>query len=182
MVRAPWRGRAPGANLDEMYALTVWQSPGSYTAEEELLPRLERFVSEGEAVVEDAALVTWPRGRRKPSARGLGSLTGPSGLWSGSWGVLLGLIFLSPVAGPVFGAAAGAVAGALSDFGVDDDFVMRVRTQVTPGTSAVFVLAPCASADRLATALEGLGIATIRTELSDEQERHLHAKLADESL
>ena len=56
-----------------------------------------------------------------------GSITGPGKLWGGFWGMLLGLIFLTPLAGPTFGAAAGAVAGSFSEFGVSDDFVMRVR-------------------------------------------------------
>ena len=68
--------------------------------------------------MDDAALVSWPPGQRKPSTTSLGSLTGPGDLWGGFWGVLLALVFLAPLAGPTFGAAAGAVAGSLADFGV----------------------------------------------------------------
>jgi uncharacterized membrane protein len=165
-----------------VYTLTVWQSPDPHAAEQELLPRLERVAGDGAAVVEDAALVSWPLELRKPTTRTLGSLTGPGELWGGFWGVLLGLIFLTPMAGPTFGAAAGAVAGALSDFGVEDDFVMRVREHVMPGTSAVFVLAGSESSDRLTAELEGLGVETIRSELSEEQGRHLREALAEDSL
>ena len=164
-----------------MYALTVWRSPAPHDAEAFVLPRLEQLAGGGVAVVEDAALVSWPAGRRKPSTRELGSLSGPGSLWGGFWGVLLALIFLTPIAGPAFGAAAGAIAGSLSDFGVEDDFVMRVREHVTPGSSAVFALATAAAADRLEDALEGLAITTVRFELSDEQERRLRDVLAEES-
>src|SRR4051794_13140753 len=135
-----------------MDALVVWRfdDPGGAAA---ALPRLERLVAAGEATIDDAALVTWPPGRRKPSTATLGSLTGPGRLWGGSWGVLLALIFLTPIAGPTFGAAAGAIAGSLSDFGIADDFVSRVRADVRPGCSALFVVTTRASAERLAGAL-----------------------------
>lgn len=105
--------------------------------------------------IDDAALVWWPAGRRMPSTRHPGA----SDLW---WGVLLGMVFLVPLAGPAFGAAAGAVAGGLADFGLDDDFILQVREAVTPGTSAVFVVSDCGTADQLA--LE-LGAPLIRSEL-----------------
>ena len=73
----------------------------------------------GRVKIDDAAFVAWPRGRRTPATRELGSITGPGELWGGFWGMLLGLIFLTPLAGPTFGAAAGAVAGSLSEFGVE---------------------------------------------------------------
>src|SRR6185503_1928608 len=101
--------------------------------------------------------------------RELGALDGPGALWHGFWGVLLALIFLTPIAGPSFGAAAGAVAGTLADFGVGDDFVKRVRDAVTPGTSAVFVLGGRESPRRIAAELDGTPAAVIRADLSDEQ-------------
>ena len=61
--------------------------------------------------------------------------------------MLLGVIFLVPLAGPTFGAAAGAFAGTLADFGIDDGFVMRVRGDVTPGTSALFVMSSVGAAE-----------------------------------
>ena len=47
-----------------------------------------------------------------------GGLAGPGRLWGGFWGMLLGLIFLTPLAGPTFGAAAGAlIVGTLNNGG-----------------------------------------------------------------
>jgi uncharacterized membrane protein len=93
--------------------------------------------------------------------------------------MLLGLIFLTPLAGPAFGAAAGAVAGSLGDFGVADDFVKRVRESVTPGTSALFVLSSRSAAGKIAGELGPLGAEALRTELSLEQEQLLRDALAD---
>jgi uncharacterized membrane protein len=90
-----------------------------------------------------------------PSTRHVGT----NDLW---WGVLLGMVFLVPLAGPAFGAAAGAVAGGLADFGLGDDFILQVREAVTPGTSAVFVVCDRALADDLG--LE-LGAPLTRAEL-----------------
>ena len=144
------------------------------------LPRLQRLVAAGEATVDDAALVTWPPGHRKPSTATLGSLSGPGRLWGGSWGVLRALIFLVPIAGPTFGAAAGAVAGTLSDFGIADDFVKRVREDVGPGSSALLVVTSQASAERLAAALADMATLTARSALSPAEEQHLLDALGEE--
>jgi uncharacterized membrane protein len=160
--------------------LTVWRFEAPHTAEQ-ALPRLERLAREGDVDLNDAALVSWPPAHRKPSTRELGVLTGPGMLWGGFWGIVLALIFLTPIAGPTFGAGAGAVAGSLSDFGVEDDFVKRVRDAVTPGTSALFVISTSASADRIAVALEDVATDTIRSTLSYEQQQRLRDALGDES-
>jgi uncharacterized membrane protein len=161
-----------------MDTLTVWRFDTPDGAAQSL-PALERLASQDGAAVDDAALVTWHPGRRKPSTRSLGSLTGPGRLWGGFWGVLLGLVFLAPLAGPTLGAAAGAVAGGMADFGLDEEFVLHVREAVVPGTSAVFVVSTRASADRIAAVLHGLGAPVVRAELSHAQAEYLREALAE---
>jgi uncharacterized membrane protein len=161
-----------------MNGLTVCRFEGTRTAEE-TLPRLDRLAASGDIRINDAALVSWPRARRKPSTRALGSLDGPGEFWGGTWGVLLSLIFLVPIAGPRFGAAAGAIAGSLSDFGIDDDFIKRVRDLVTPGTSALFVFSSDVVADRLVGELSDVEV--VRCDLSVEHERRLRSALGEES-
>jgi uncharacterized membrane protein len=160
--------------------LSVWRfdTPG---AAAEALPSLERLAAAQAVRIDDAALVSWPQGHRKPSTRSLGSLTGPGDLWGGFWGVLLALIFLSGLAGPTFGAAAGAVAGSLADFGMADDFVNQVRQGVVPGTSALFVVSTGASAAGIAAELDGAATCTASSVLSPAQERHLREALGEES-
>ena len=158
-----------------MNTLTVWCFPTPGAAEESLASLRDRRVR-----IDDAVLVSWAPGRRAPATLQLGTLDGPGCLWDGFWGVLMGLIFLAPLAGPSFGAAAGAFAGGLADFGIPDDFVMRVREHVTPGTSALFVLGPRESAATVAAALEGRAEMLLRSELSYEQEQHLLATLVDD--
>jgi uncharacterized membrane protein len=95
--------------------------------------------------------------------------------------MLLGLVFLTPIAGPTFGAAAGAVAGTLSDFGVEDDYVKRARETVTPGTSALFVISDDRGVEQIEAALDGQEFALLRTDLTHEQARQLYAALGEES-
>jgi uncharacterized membrane protein len=163
-----------------MNTLVVWrfEDPDGASA---ALPRLRRLVAADEATVDDAALVTWPPGHSKPSTATLGSLDGRGRLWGGSWGVLLALIFLAPIAGPTLGAAAGAVAGGLSDFGIADDFVKRVREDVGPGTSALLVVTTQTSADRLADVLASVATITARSALSPAEEQHLREALGEET-
>lgn len=163
-----------------MDTLSVWRFDGPLGANA-AVPRLERLARAGRLDVDDAALVAWPPGARKPSTRDLGTFTGPGRLWGGFWGVLLALVFLTPLAGPVFGAAAGAVAGSLSYFGVPDDFVKRVRQTVAPGSSAIFVMSSGATADRIAAELGELAACMLRHSLSAEQEQHLTDALGEES-
>jgi uncharacterized membrane protein len=161
--------------------LAVWRFGDPETAEA-VLPRLEALTRDGTIEVEDAALVRWPPRHRKPRTRELGAIDGPGHLWGGFWGVLVALIFLTPIAGPRFGAAAGAVAGTLADFGVADDFVKCVRDTVTPSTSAVFVLGGRNCPDRISAALADVPATLIRCDLSDDQTHNLRDALGDESV
>jgi uncharacterized membrane protein len=162
-----------------MLTLAVWRFPAPQVAEE-TLPQLEGLTRGGSAELDGAAMVWWPSAQRKPSIRDLGGVTDPGALWGGFWGVVLALIFLTPLAGPTFGAAAGAFAGSLSDFGVEDDFVRRVRDAVTPGTSAVFAIGSSDSVDVIAAALDH-GADLIRSTLSHDQAEHLLHALGEES-
>jgi len=155
----------------------VWRFEAPRAADD-ALPKLCELSERRLIRIDDAALVSWPAPRRTPAVRSLGGLTRPGELWGGFWGVLLGLIFLVPLAGPTFGAGAGAVAAALADFGVEDDFLKRARELVIPGTSALFVLSDGSVADQLSSTLHQPG--GMRLELSAEQERRLREALGDE--
>lgn len=126
-----------------MATLTVWKfsSPGGAG---EASTRLQELVGQGVVVVHDAATVSWEKAANTPETRQLpGTATGTLG--SSFWGLLFGLIFLVPLLGAAIGDATGAVGGSLKDVGIDDTFINKVRDQVTPGTSALFVLSPDAA-------------------------------------
>lgn len=77
------------------------------------------------------------------------------------------------------GADAAAITGSLEDFGVADDFIKRIRDNVVPGTSALFVLSTRATAGSIGGRLAGPGVVTLRSELSPEQAELLLEALAD---
>jgi uncharacterized membrane protein len=153
--------------------LTVWTFEGAGTAVR-TLPRVQRLVLGRAVTIEDAALVSFGDDLAAPAIHPIGTLTGPGRLWSGFWGMLLAVVFLVPAAAPSLGAAAGAFAGSLASFGVPDDFIMRVRETVTPGRSALFVVSPAESADRLVDELRDASVDLIRSDLSAEQQRRLY--------
>lgn len=128
----------------------------------------------------DAAIVTWPAGKKKPKTRQLHNLAGAGALTGAFWGMLFGLLFFVPFLGLAIGAGMGALAGSMTDVGIDNDFMNGVRDKVTPGTSALFLLSEAAVADRVYPALEGLHPELITTNLSTEQEQQLRAAFAEE--
>jgi uncharacterized membrane protein len=89
------------------------------------------------------------------------------------WGMLFGLLFFVPFLGAAVGAAAGAVTGALSGVGIDDEFIERVREQVTPGTSALFAMTSDAVLDEVHDAFSGHRAELIQTNLTTDQEQAL---------
>ena len=130
--------------------------------------------------LQDAAIVTWPNGKKKPKTRQLHSLGGLGALNGAFWGFLFGLIFFIPILGMAIGAAMGALAGHFTDIGIDDDFIKSVRDQVTEGTSALFLLIDQATPDKF---IEGLKQAPkfeiVSTSLSAEQEEQLREAFAE---
>ena len=53
--------------------------------------------------LEDAAVVSWPQGNKKPKTRQLHSTAGAGAGWGAFWGFLIGLIFFVPFLGAAIG-------------------------------------------------------------------------------
>jgi uncharacterized membrane protein len=126
----------------------------------------------------DAAIVTWPEGRKKPKTKQLANLAGMGALDGAFWGMLFGLLFFVPFFGMAVGAAMGALAGKFSDYGIDDDFIKSVQGQVTEGTSALFLMTSEGVVDKVADAMKGFDFEIIATNLSKEEEDALRAAFA----
>ncbi len=131
--------------------------------------------------LEDAAVVSWPQGNKKPSTRQLHSTSGAGASWGAFWGFLFGLIFFVPFLGAAVGAGMGALSASMADVGIDDDFIKQVREKVTPGTSALFALTTGATApDRVIDELRQYDFEIISTNLPQEQEDKLREAFAQE--
>ncbi|AKB50918.1 putative membrane protein [Methanosarcina barkeri str. Wiesmoor] len=128
----------------------------------------------------DAAIVTWPEGKKKPKTEQLRNLTGAGALSGAFWGMLFGLIFFIPIFGLVVGATLGALTGSMADIGISDDFIRSVRSKVTEGTSALFLMTSDAVQDKVAEAARGMNFELIASNLSKEEEDKLRAAFAEE--
>jgi len=162
-----------------MATLSVLKFPtadGAQQMERTLLELQKQHLIE----VQDAAIVTWPQGRKQPKTQQLHSLAGQGALMGAFWGMLFGLIFFIPFFGLAIGLAMGALSGKFADYGIDDNFIKQTREKVTEGTSALFLLTSGAVMDKLAEVVKGQKFEIISTNLSKEQEDQLRAALSEE--
>lgn len=163
-----------------MSTLSVWRFPIPDGADV-MLNSLEALEKQQLITVLDGAVVTWQIGSKRPKTRQLHSMAGAGALGGAFWGMLFGLLFFIPFLGLAVGAAAGALGGAFTDVGIDDKFIEQVRREVTPGTSALFLLSADAVMDKVGPAIEELNLdpQLISTNLSAEQEAKLRETLAE---
>ena len=162
-----------------MATLTVWKF-GDPDGADRATETLQDLATQGVIVLHDAATVSWQPGRKKPRTRQLADTTAAGAMGGTFWGFLFGLIFFVPLLGAALGAATGALAGSLTDVGIDDGFINKIRDQVTPGTSALFVLSSDAVMDRVRDAFAEHGPdELIFTNLSREQETALRQAFED---
>ncbi|HEY3562451.1 MAG TPA: DUF1269 domain-containing protein [Kribbella sp.] len=163
-----------------MGTLTVWKF-GSSDGANQAIGTLEGLAKDGAIRMHDAASVSWQPEKRRPRTRQLRSMTGPGAVGGMFWGLLFGTIFLGPITAVAIGAATGAFAGSLVDVGIDDDFIKSVRDEVTPGTSALFLLSSDEETDKVRATFRATGLRAqlIQSNLSDEQEAAIHELFAD---
>ena len=155
-----------------MSSLTVWKFD-TVEGAGEALTKLESLSKQQLVTIEDAAIVYWEAGKKKPKTKQAQSLTGMGALGGAFWGMLFGLLFFMPFFGMAVGAAIGALTGHFSDYGIDDKFIKEVQSEVTVGTSALFLLTSDATVDKVEDAFEGTKMTLIRSNLSKEQEAQL---------
>ena len=157
-----------------MSDLIVIGYPDEQTAEKvwnELVSLQEDFLVD----LEDAAIIRRDRRGRlhvtTPAHHAVawGSLSGMF------WGVLIGLLFLFPLA-PLAGVAGGlmgAALGAADDLGIKGDFKRRVQDMLQPGTSAILVLVRKVTVDKFLEALRPYGGTVLQTSLPHDAEQQL---------
>ena len=143
------------------------------TGAEGMLDKIKSLQKMKLITLQDAAIVSWPEGRKAPKTKQLVNLADIGAGRGAFWGVLFGLIFFMPFLGMGVGAAIGAIAGKMADYGIDDDFIKGVRDQVTEGASALFLLTSDAVQDKVADELKGEQFELIASNLTKEQEEEL---------
>jgi len=148
---------------------------------EQMLDKIKQLQKMELLKLQDAAIVTWPQGKKSPKTKQLVNMAGAGAMQGAFWGMLFGLIFFVPFFGLAIGAAMGALSGKMSDYGISDDFIKKVREQVTEGTSALFLLTSDAVQDKVLAELKGFKFELVASNLTAEQEEQLKAAFAEES-
>lgn len=144
------------------------------------LATLEGLQKQGLITVQDAAIVSWETGKKKPKTRHVDSMTGAGALGGAFWGLLFGLIFFVPFLGLAIGAGIGALTGHFIHYGISEDFINQTKAQITEGTSGLFLLTSDMVEDRVAEGMKGQDFELISTNLSAEQEAKLREDFASE--
>ena len=105
------------------------------------------------------------------------NLTAAGAASGGFWGMLIGMIFLNPLAGAALGAGAGALSGKFTDIGIGDNFIKELGETLTPESSALFVLVRKVTPDKVLEALKGFGGKILKTSLTADKEDTLREVL-----
>lgn len=120
------------------------------------------------------------RRQKKPKTQQAINLAGLSALDGAFWGLLFGILFFCPILGIALGASMGALSGSLADYGINDDFINDVKSKVTEGTSALFLLTGDVTLDKVQQSLGDINAELIQSNLSNEQEAKLREHFSPE--
>jgi uncharacterized membrane protein len=153
-----------------MTTFTVWKfddPEGAKHAYEVLRDAQE----DGLVTVVDHAVVTWPQGADQPDTDIDHGDKKRGGVWGAFLGVLVGMLFFIPVFGALAGAAIGATVKAMDGTGLTKKDVERIREEVTPGTSALFLVTENADFDRLGERFHGMTWQLVSTNLTDVERK-----------
>ena len=155
-----------------MAAFTVWKFDGPDGAQHasDILKQCER---EGFVKILDHAVVSWPAGAAQPTTKQGHEETWRGTGWGAFWGVLTGALFFVPVVGGVAGAAIGAISKVTQDAGITKEQLETIRTQVTEGSSALFVVTEEGNLDRVGERFHGMHSKLIATNLTSAERQVL---------
>lgn len=160
--------------MSDLLVIAFDDEASAFTLRDELVKMQSEYLIK----LEDAVVVTRPKADDVKLHQST-SLTAAGALGGTFWGMLVGLLFLNPLAGALVGAGSGALAGYLSDYGIDDNFMKEVGEKVAVGGSALFLLIREMTADkvleRIASMHEDGRI--IQTSLSKADEERLREAL-----
>jgi uncharacterized membrane protein len=156
------------AGVQAMTTFTVWkfEDPDGADRAADVLgdAAAEKLVK-----IDDHAVVRWPVGAPQPSVKHGHDETKRGAGWGAFWGLMVGALFLVPIVGGVAGAAIGAISKATQDAGITKEQLEKIRTEVTEGTSALFLVTEQGDLDRLGERFHGMNSKLIATNLTDAE-------------
>ena len=151
-----------------MTTFTVWkfEDPEGAKRAASLLKNAEE---EGLVNIVDHAVMSWPEGAGKPEVHHGHDDPKSGAAWGALWGVLIGALFAIPLVGGIAGAALGALAKSTEGAGIKKADLEKIRTQITEGTSALFLVTEFGNLDRLGERFQGTEHTLISTNLTDAE-------------
>lgn len=155
-----------------MARFTVWKFDDADGASKAALI-LKGAASEGFVKVYDQAIVEWPADQKAPKTRGQHDDSGKAAGLGALFGLVIGSVFFLPILGAAAGAAVGGVSRALSEVGIKKADLEKIEREVTPGTSALFVITQEGDTDRLGERFHGVKASLISSNLTDAEEKVL---------
>jgi uncharacterized membrane protein len=97
----------------------------------------------------------------------------------GLLGFLVGLVLGQPLIGAAAGAlAGGAIVAAAAQIKIDPEFVREVEALLTPGASALFVMAEWSDQEVVLYQLRGIGGTVLKSNVDPEWAKKVQASLA----
>ena len=151
-----------------MTSFTVWKFDHPDGAER-AASVLSDAAADGLVKILDHAVVSWPEGASQPRTKHSHDDPKRGAGWGALWGIVAGALFAVPLLGGVAGAAIGAMSKATEGVGITKDDLARIRTEVVPGTSALFFVTEEGDLDRLGERFRGMGKTLIQTNLTEAE-------------
>jgi uncharacterized membrane protein len=148
-----------------MTAFTVWKYDDPEGAAR-AASVIESAEQDGLVKIVDHAVVSWPAGADRPATKHGRDETKRWTGWGALWGLLFGAMFALPVLGIAAGAATGRLLKAQEGLGITDEQLGRIRSEITEGTSALFLVTDEADLDRLGERLHGWHSRLLETNLT----------------
>jgi uncharacterized membrane protein len=102
---------------------------------------------------------------------------GSGASWGMFWGLLFGLLFFVPFIGMAVGAGLGALMGKMTKGAIDKEFRDRIREELQPGTSALFLIVEKVTPDKAVEALSRFGGTVLKSSLPTDVEKDLQEAL-----
>ena len=121
-------------------------------------------------LVDDAATLRWDAGAARPTSERRPELASENALGDGFWALVIGLTLGVPLLGAAVGGVAGARSGSLTEPGIDEMFMNRLRDAITPGRSALLAIGSRSAWDLVTADMTGPERPDpVATEISDRQ-------------
>lgn len=153
-----------------MTAFTVWKFNDADGAAQ-AANSLKAAAEDGLVTLVDHAVVSWPEGADQPDTHQVHDSRRKGAGWGALWGLLGGALFAIPVIGVAVGAGIGALAKATEGTGITQEDLERIRLEIVPGTSALFLVTESADLNRLGERIRMRNSTLISTTLTDEEKK-----------